>query len=90
MTVVSTLTDEELVVKVAEVAPEATVTEEGTDRAALFSDSETTAPPLGAAVDRPTVQVVFDPAFTLDGLQVKEETTGRLGPVPTMGVFMSV
>jgi hypothetical protein len=84
------VTVEEVAVKVAEVAPEPTVTEDGTERAELLSDSETTDPPLGAAFDRLTVQVAFDPPFTLAGLQVKEETVGRVDPVPTMGVFMSV
>ena len=81
---VSAVTVEELAVKFAEVAPEATVTEDGTERAELLSDRETTEPPLGAALDKLTVQVVFDPAFMLLGLQAKEETTGRLDPGPVM------
>jgi hypothetical protein len=43
--------------KVAEVAPAATVTEAGTVSRALFLERDTTAPPVGAALLRVTVQV---------------------------------
>ena len=90
MTTVSTLTGEVVAVKAAEVAPEPTVTEDGTDRAALLSDSETTDPPLGAAFDRLTVQSVFDPPLTLEEVHASGDTVGRVDPVPTMGVVISV
>ena len=43
--------------KVAEEAPAATVTEEGTVRAAELSEMETARPPVGAEMERLTVQV---------------------------------
>jgi ribosomal protein S8E len=55
--------------KVAEVAPAATVTEAGTVSAALLSERETTAPPVGAALLRVTVQVAEAPEVSEAGLQ---------------------
>ena len=43
--------------KVAEAAPAATVTDEGTVRAAELSEMETARPPVGTAPERLTVQV---------------------------------
>jgi hypothetical protein len=55
--------------KVAEVAPAATVTEAGTESAALLSERVTTAPPAGAALLRVTVQVEEAPEVSEVGLQ---------------------
>jgi hypothetical protein len=46
-------------VKVAEVAPELTVTEEDKVTNELLSERVTTAPPLGAALFKLTVQVAL-------------------------------
>jgi hypothetical protein len=54
-------------VKVAVVAPLATVSEAGTDRAALLSESVTAAPPDAAACDKVTVQVEVPPDVTVAG-----------------------
>jgi hypothetical protein len=63
--------------KPAVVAPAATVTEAGTVRIALLLDSVTVtaAPPVGAALDRVTVQalVALDPR--LAGAHVIEDTS---------------
>ena len=55
--VLSVVIVEAVAEKVAEVAPAATVTEAGTVSRALFLERETTAPPVGAALLRVTVQV---------------------------------
>ncbi len=54
-------------VKVAEVAPAATVTDAGTDTAVLLSERATALPPAGAAWFRVTVQVLEVPAGILVG-----------------------
>jgi hypothetical protein len=61
--------------KVAPVAPEATVTDAGTVRIELLLVKATEAPPLGADCVRATVQVVdaFDPR--LAGVQRTDETS---------------
>lgn len=76
-------------VKVAVVAPEATVTEAGTLTAALLLESDTTAPPVGAACVIVTVQVDVLPELTVAGLQptllrlvVEPPLTAILPPVP--------
>ena len=73
----------------AEVAPLATVTEEGSERKELLSESVTTAPPLGAAVDRPTVQVVVSPPCKLEALHPTDDnvTGGGAGVRVTVVVF---
>jgi hypothetical protein len=55
--------------KVADEAPAATVTEAGTDRAALLSDRVMTVPPAGAAPLRLTVQVEVPEPAMLVGVQ---------------------
>ena len=57
----------------AEVSPPATVTEEGTVRKELFSESVTTAPPLGASLFKVAVHVVLESAGKLEGLQPTED-----------------
>jgi hypothetical protein len=61
--------------KVAEVAPAATVTEAGTVRAELVLDKVTTAPPGGAGWVRVTVQVLEETGPRLMELQANEETS---------------
>ena len=61
-------------VKLAVVAPDATVTDPGTVSAALFEESPTDEPPAGAVCDNVTVQVEVPPDTTADGEQVKLET----------------
>jgi hypothetical protein len=58
-------------VKVAEAAPEATVTLARVLAAALLEESATDAPPAGAAPVRVTVQVLEAPPSRLDGEQVR-------------------
>lgn len=63
-------------VKVAVVAPAATVTLAGVFAAALLSDSATTDPPVGAGLDSVTVPVDELPPMTDAGFNVTEETCG--------------
>jgi hypothetical protein len=64
-----------LTVKVAVVAPLATVTLDGTAATAvLVLESATTAPPLGAGPLRLTVPVEGVPPVTLEGLRPSEES----------------
>ena len=67
MTGVEVVTLVVVAVKVALVAPAATVTLAGTDAALELSESETTAPPLGAAALSVTVPVEELPPVTLVG-----------------------
>jgi len=78
-------------VKVAVVALAATVTEAGTGSAVALLLSATEAPPVGAACERVTVQVVAAPEDSVLGEHWSVETFAVLPPeeVPT-GVFMSV
>ena len=59
---------------VAVVAEAATVTDAGTVSCPLLSASATSAPPLGAAFDRVTVQVLDAFGPMLEGLQATDET----------------
>jgi hypothetical protein len=69
-----------LIVKVALVAPYATVTLAGTVAAAVVSlERETAAPPLGAGPLRVTVPVEGVPPVTLVGLSAIEESVGEPG-----------
>jgi len=57
----------------------ATVTEAGTVRTELLLESDTVAPPLGAAAERVTVQALLDPELRVVGLQVRAVTrTGAI------------
>jgi len=68
-------------VKVALVAPAATVTLEGTVATPLLLESSICAPPVGAAPLSVTVPVEEDPPFTLVGLSANEESVAELGGV---------
>jgi hypothetical protein len=61
--------------KVAVVAAAATVTDAGTVRVELVLVRVTLAPPVGAAWDRVTVQVLEEFGPRLVGLQASEETS---------------
>ncbi len=69
--------------KVAVVCPANTVTEPGTGSSALLLDKVTEAPPVGAAPDNVTVQVVPAPPLNDDGLQLTDETVGSAAPPVT-------
>jgi hypothetical protein len=75
------LTDEVVIVNVAEVAPAATVTLAGTVAEALLLASETTTPPLGAALVRVTVPVDDVPPVTLVGLTASEASAAAAAGV---------
>jgi hypothetical protein len=60
-------------VKVAVVAAAVTVTEAGTVNELLLSAIVTVVPPVGAAFDSVTVQVLVPLEFTLVGVQVSED-----------------
>ncbi len=70
--------------KVADVADAATVTEAGTVSVALVFDSVIVAPPAGAALVRPTVQVLDAFGPKLVGLHDTEETSGGATRVTTV------
>ena len=61
--------------KVADVMPAGTVTLAGTAADALFSESETAAPPAGAAPLRVTVAVDVSPPITVAGLSAIDDAT---------------
>ena len=63
------------------VAPAATVTDAGTVRLALLLDSETTAPPAGAAWLSATVQVEVPAELSDPGLQLRLLTVTLTDPV---------
>src|SRR5580700_3805630 len=63
---------EVVALKVADMAAAATVTDAGTVRVALLLVRTTEAPPVGAAWDRVTVQVLVELGPRLVGLQASE------------------
>lgn len=67
--------------KVADVAPAATVTDAGTVSAESLLVNVTLAPPLGAAPLSVTVQVELIELLMLAGLQDRELTVGKAPPV---------
>lgn len=66
-------------VAVAVVAPAATVTDAGTVSAVLLLESDTTAPPAGAAPDNVTVHVEVALPLKLVGAQASELITTDAG-----------
>jgi hypothetical protein len=75
------VTDDVVMVKVRLVAPAGTVTLAGTDAALELSESDTVAPPLGAALLKVTVPVDELPPATVGGLTLTAESVGG-GGVP--------
>ncbi len=73
--------------KLAVVAPAVTVTEAGTVSAALLEESPTDAPPVSAAADSVTVQLVVPPEATELGEQDTPEIAGVGGVTVTVVVF---
>lgn len=67
---------EAVALKVALVAPEATVMEEGNVSRPLLLPSVTLAPPVGAAEFRLTVQVATELGFRPAGLHMSDEIVG--------------
>ena len=61
-------------VKVALVLPARTVAEEGTVSEELLSETETATPPVGAALEMVTVQVLLAPEAKVAGVQASEES----------------
>jgi hypothetical protein len=85
--VVEALTETVVTVKVVLVAPAGTTTLVGTVVALEFSESETAAPPLGAAELNVTVPIEELPPTTLVGVS---ETAESVGPVDPAGLIVSV
>jgi hypothetical protein len=73
-------------VKPAEVAPEATVTEDGTVSSVLFEANDTVDPLDGAAALSVTVQLADAPEARLAGLHCSEDTVGEEAELP-LAVF---
>jgi hypothetical protein len=71
MAELAAVTVEAVAAKLAEVEPAATVTEAGTVSRLLLSVSVTTAPPVGAARFKVTVQVLAVLEVRVVGLQVR-------------------
>jgi hypothetical protein len=74
-------------VKLPVVAPAATVTEAGGVSAVLLSESVTPVPPVGAACEMVTVQLVLPPDATEVGVQLKPVTVVAGGVTVTEAVF---
>jgi len=77
-------------VNVAVLAPAATVTDTGTDAAALFDDSVTTAPPAGAFAVKVTVPVTVLPDVTVAALSVNVLNAAAGGVTVNTVVFVTV
>ncbi len=77
-------------VNVAVLAPAATVTDTGTDAAALFDDSVTTAPPAGAFAVNVTVPVTVLPDVTVAALSVNVLIAAAGGVTVNTVVFVTV
>jgi hypothetical protein len=90
VTAVDTLTALVVAVKPAPVAPAATVTLAGTPAAALELESETSSPPVGAALVKLTVPCEVDPPVTLAGARLKELRLAGGGAGVTVTVAVRV
>jgi hypothetical protein len=88
VTVCAALTDETVAEKLALVAPAATVTEAGTETAALLLERFTVNPPVAAAVLRDTVHVSV-PAPVIEAL-VQESAVNTGTPVPLSATAAAV
>jgi len=84
---VEAVTEDVVTVNVRLVAPADTVTLAGTVTALELSDSDTTAPPAGAAALNVTVPVEELPPATLVGLS---DIVESVAPVPPDGLSVSV
>ena len=87
VTEVEAVTAVVVTVKGALLAPAGTVTLAGAVAAAELSESDTVAPPLGAAALKVTVPVEEVPPTTLLGLR---ETVDRVAPVDAVALSVSV
>jgi len=76
-----------VLVKLPVVAPAATVTDAGVVSAVLLSDTVTAVPPVGAADEIVTVQLVLPPDTTEVGAHVSPVTVGAGGVTVTDAVF---
>jgi hypothetical protein len=90
VTAVAAVTAFPVTVNVAVRAPAAIVTETGTDAAALFDDSVTTAPPAGAFAVNVTVPVTVLPAVTVAALSVNVLNAAAGGVTVNTVVFVTV
>ena len=86
-TLVAEETDAVETVKVAVVAPAATVTLPGTVAAALLLDSDTIAPPDGAAAVKVTVPWDEAPPIRLAGLTVTDDSAADCGLTVSIAFF---
>jgi len=77
-----------VIVKVAELEPEATLTVAGTEAEAWALARVTTAPALGALPFRVTVPLEVFPPITPAGLTVNEESTAGLTVSPAVEVTL--
>ncbi len=82
------LTVPAVAVKFAVVAPALTVTEAGTVSAVLLEESPTEAPPVRAAEDNVTVQMLPEPDATELGEHDRPETAGTGGVTVTVVVTL--
>ena len=76
-----------VVVKLAVVELAGTVTEAGTVRAVLLSETATEEPPVGAACDNVTVQVEVLPDITVAGVHWNADTVTGDGVTVTAAVL---
>ena len=84
--VVELATTAVVMVKLALVAPAATVAPDGTTAAALSLDSPTVMPPPGAALLKVTVPVDVPPPTTVPGLNTTEVRLGEKGATVTVRI----
>lgn len=80
---VAAATAEPVTVNVAVLLPAATLTEAGVVKEVLLSANVTSAPPVGAAVVKVTVQVDVTAPVSDARLQLREDTSKEVGMVTT-------